>query len=389
MRIGLFFEIFVVSSLMISIGSSGLLAADNGSLRRVGAKIEINGAHSGAIYGAGGEVVVNGSTPGDARLMGAIVRFLGRVGKDLWIVGGDLDISGEVTKNLRAMGGKILLNSFVGGKVSLRGADIIIEENTAVSKKFHASGDKIIFKGASIGMVKLEGREVIFSGAAKSGLKIRAASVKITDNARIIGDIIIHTIGEPEISDRARIEGKVHVKSLTQWEAMRRSGDGGLIERIVVGVLATLCAFLTGVLTIVLARGGVEKTIDTLVEEPVRSGIWGVVGLVAIPLIAAFLIMTVLGSPLAAALLMTVPLIGLLSLTGSGFAVGEWIFNRAGDHVSAMHRSLSLLAGLLLIAVLSFLPYIGGAILALAVIFGAGALFLLFKDRFGEMAPRQ
>ena len=170
---------------------------------------------------------------------------------------------------------------------------------------------------------------------------------------------------------------------------MRRSGDGGLIERIVVGVLATLCAFLTGVLTIVLARGGVEKTIDTLVEEPVRSGIWGVVGLVAIPLIAAFLIMTVLGSPLAAALLMTVPLIGLLSLTGSGFAVGEWIFNRAGDHVSAMHRSLSLLAGLLLIAVLSFLPYIGGAILALAIIFGAGALFLLFKDRFGEMAPRQ
>ena len=94
--------------------------------------------------------------------------------------------------------------------------------------------------------------------------------------------------------------------------------------------------------------------------------------------------MTVLGAPLAAALLMTVPLIALLSLTGSGFAIGEWIFNRTGDNVSAMHRALSLLAGLILIALLSLLPYIGGVILALALIFGAGALFLLFKDHFGE-----
>jgi len=382
----IYLKALVLGLALSSLGSSGIMAEENGSLRRFGAKVKIDGEQKGPLYAAGGEVVVSARSPKNARLMGANVRFLGRVGDDLWITGGDLDVSGEVGNHLHAWGAKTHLNGIIGGQASIMGADVVIGENAAITKGLHASGDKVVFKGAALGEVELEGREVEFAGSAQSNVSIRAPFVKIGDNARIKGHITIYTIGEPEISDRARIDGKVTIESLPQWEVMRRSHESGWVNRIAVGVLATLCAFLTGLLTISLARGGVEKTIDTLVEEPVRSALWGCVGLLCIPLIATFLILTVLGAPLAGAMMMTVPLILLLSITGSGFAIGEWIFNRAGDHVSAVHRAFSLLAGLLIIAILSLTPYVGGLILALAITLGAGALFLLFKDRFGEQA---
>ena len=375
--LGFIFNLVMIVGLSVA-AQSDANAKENGSLRRFGAKVNITGEQSNGIYGAGGEVVVSGSSKGSARLMGAIVKFLGRVGDDLWIAGGDLTIKGDVAEHVHGWGGKIMLNSLVGGNASLMGADLHVGSSAAISKKSHLSGDKVLFEGASIGAVELEGREVVFSGRANAGLTIRAPFVKIGDGASIKGDVTIHTIGEPEISDQARIDGKVNIKSLPKWEAMRRSHEGGVVNRIALGILATLCAFLTGLLTLSLARGGVEKTIDTLVEEPLRSGLWGVGGLLIIPLLAVFLVLTVLGTPLAAALLMTVPLILLLSLTGSGFAIGEWIFNRSGETVSAMHRALSLLAGLILIVISSLVPYIGWAVLVAAVIFGAGALFLLF-----------
>lgn len=361
-------------------------ADDNGSLRRFGAKVEISGPQSAPIYAAGAEVKVSGSTPKNVRLLGTIVKFDGRAGDDLWATGADLDLSGEITENVNAYGARIKLNSFVGGSASLIGADILIDENAAIGRKSHASGDRVEFRGASIGRVDLEGREVVFSGSTKAGLNIRSPSVKIADGARIAGNVTIHTIGEPEISDGARIEGEVTIKSLPQLEAMRRSNEGGLIARLAFATLFSLCTFLTGLLGLVLARSGVEKSIDLLVEEPARSGIWGIGGLVSIPLIAVFLVVTVLGTPLAAALLMTLPIIILLSITISGFSIGEWIFNRAGDQISGVQRALSLLAGILLIAIGTVLPYIGGLVIGLAVILGAGALFLLFKERFGAEA---
>jgi len=247
--------------------TSGAMAQDGASLRRFGAKVEILGEQKGAIYGAGGEVVVNARTTENARLMGGVVRFEGRVGNDLWISGGDLSMSGEVGHHIHAWGGKIVLNSVVGGTADLHGADIEIGASAAISRKTHAVGDKVTFKGASIGLVKLEGREVMFAGVAQSGLQIRAPYVKIGAGARIKGKVTIYTIGEPEISDQAQIDGEVKIESLPQWEAMRRSHQGGWVPRIALGVIITLCAFLTGLLMISLARGGVEKTIDTLVEE--------------------------------------------------------------------------------------------------------------------------
>ncbi len=359
------------------------LAGETGGLRRFGAKVEIDGKNRGPIYAAGAEIAVKGTISQNARLMGAIVKVDGDIGDDLWAVGADIDISGEISRNADIWGAKILLNAFVGGAVSILGADIEIGENTAISKKIHASGDQVSFKGAALGPVDLEGREVVFSGSAKTGLMIRAPHVKITDRARINGDVVIHTIGQPDISAGAAISGTVTIESLPQWEVMRRSHGGGLMSRIAFAALVMAGAFITGLFSLGLARGGVEKTIDRLVEQPVKSGIWGIVGLLGIPLIVALLVLTVLGAPLAAALMMTLPLIVLLALTSSGFAIGEWIFNRAGDRMSVNQRILSLLAGLFLIAIGSIVPYVGGLILALTIIFGAGALFLLFRDKFG------
>jgi len=383
MRASTFIQLIIFAITLLGFANSQLQAKEMSKLHRLGAKVEISGVSSGSVYAAGAEVDFDGSTSGNGRLMGVIVCFAGRVGGDLWAIGANLAISGEITNDLRAWGAKILLNSFVGGRASLKGADIVIDENAAISKKTHATGDKVVFKGAAIGRVELEGREVVFAGSARSGLRIRAPSVKITENARIIGNVTIHTIGTPEISPAAQISGTVTVKKLPRWEVMRRSHEGGLINRIAPAVFATLCAFLAGILAIALARNGVETAIDTLVEQPMRSGLWGLIGLITIMVSAAFLILTILGAPLAAAILMSLPLILLLSLTGSGFAIGEWLFNRTGDDVSTMHRALSLLVGLLLLAALSIMPYIGELIIALAIVFGAGALFLLFNDRFG------
>ena len=383
MRARYLIRTFLLGLAALAVASPMAAAGGMDGWDRIGAKVDIIGDNSGSISGAGFDISVKGMTRQSVRLMGGTVQYDGHTDENLWVAGYDVDISGEVVRDATIWGNKILLNAFVGGSATLRGSEIVIEENAAISQGFYASADKVTFGGASIGPVELSGREVIFSGSARSGLVIRALSVKITDAARITGDVTIHATGQPDISTEAKISGRVVTGRMGQWQVMRRTYGKRLIVSISLAFIAAMATFITGLFTLGLARNGVEKIIDNMVEQTFKCGIWGVSALIAIPLLASLLMLTLIGAPLAATLIMTLPLIVLLALSATGFAAGEWIFNRTGDEMSLLQRILSLGTGLLIIAIAAILPYVGTVFLALAIIFGTGALFLLLREMFG------
>lgn len=365
--------------------ASAVLAEERGTLRRFGAKVDITDNLEGTLLAGGAKVTITGNVTGDVWVVGADVTIdQGTVG-GLFATGSDVRVGGTIGSSATLIGSKILVRSKLAGDLRAYGSSIEIGPETRITGQANLHGAIITFAGESADRVIIEGDEVAFSGKTLT-LKIEGTKVRIGPGAVVEGNAEIYTIGEPEIDPTAQIKGQLKTMSLYESEGMRRYLRGNPLGPLLVSLMIGGSALIAGLIFLWLGKGGVEHVIDELIDSPAGSGLWGLATLIAVPLAAAVLAFTIFGLPVGVLTLMALPLFLLLGLASSGFGIGEWLFNRLGDPSSPGHRAFHLMAGLLVLVLLSLIPYVGPVILALAVISGFGALLRVLRDRLRPRA---
>jgi cytoskeletal protein CcmA (bactofilin family) len=100
--------------------AGGTLIVDgtvHGDLVAFGGSVNVNGTVDGDLIAAGGNVSVGGTVNGDARLAGGTLSLVGTVGEDVLVAGGQITLGGQIKGDLITSGGNIAMGAAVGGDV--------------------------------------------------------------------------------------------------------------------------------------------------------------------------------------------------------------------------------------------------------------------------------
>ena len=121
---------------------------------------------------------------------------------------------------------------------------------------------------------------------------------------------------------------------------------------------------------------------DTIATQVLKSLGSGVLLLIAIPLIALILMITVIGIPLGLIVLFAYIVILYISKIFVGLAIGRPIVTYAKKESSSPYWHL--VVGLIVIALATKIPLVGFLISIVVVLAGLGALFMTWKSMSDE-----
>jgi hypothetical protein len=273
--------------------------------------------------------VKEGETVDSAVVYGGNLAVNGHVEDDAVVFGGNLMVNGRVEGDAHAFGGNVMLgpNAVVEGDVSSFGGEVLKQDGAKVE------GSTESFGGANIGRM--------VAGEIKQNLK--QSKSKRHDDA--------------DDADTEREE----------------RGGGGFA-----GFLLTFAMlFGLGFLGQILFPARMKELGAEVRAQPVKDGVVGLLGALALIPTIAVLVVTIIGIPLVLALAIVVPLV-----TALGFAaVASELGTRMPVLVGRKTQALVLALGLLILLVVGRIPVLGPLVLVLASFIALGAVI---RTRFGH-----
>jgi cytoskeletal protein CcmA (bactofilin family) len=328
---------------------------------RSGGNITISEDVPHDLYVMGGRVTVEGAIDGDLVAMGGQVEVDGPVRGDLWIAGGSVTVRGQVDGDLRATGGTVQVEGTVQEDLLAGAGTLSLESGSRV-------GGDLIF-GAGNAMLEGTVDGSVLGSAGRYSTDGTIAGSEDVSLDRDEGP----TLAERLIDQVRRYITIILLALLMLWlmprlfgaatrllrERPLPTGGVGLLTGVLYAVALLVILIASVVAAIVLGSSGFGGLLATVIAA-----------LLLVGAVLTFL-MLVAGFYLADAVVGQV--IGRLLL---GRAEGGW----AGQPIWA------LLIGVLIVVVLTALPFIGGVLQAIAGILGVGALVWALWRRRGEAA---
>lgn len=305
------------------------------------------------LYAFAGTIEVDGTLDGDLLASGGTISIDGTVTGDVTVTGGQLTVNGQVEGDIRFAGGQLQVDGQVGGDVAVVGGSVDL------------SGDV--------------GSDVLF-GAGQ---------------VNIAGDVAGQIYGGAgDYSRTGTVGGPENVTVDTGAEEEPTIGD-----RLVSGLYRFIALFLVGALAVLVLRRPLETVLTRTRQRPGASLLVGLIALVSV--VALLVVSIVLGIVWS----IVFGLSGLTLLVGTywfvfivlwlviAFALfllviyaapivtslaGSRLVLSGRDNIWLQLGALAL--GLAAYLILTAVPFIGGLIGALAVVFAAGAITLAVRN---------
>jgi hypothetical protein len=248
--------------------------------------------------------------------------------------------------------------------------DVSVPRGTVVGEVVVFSGSASIAGVAQGDVVVLDG-PVTVTGQVGGDVVALGGSVHLADTAQVTGDV--SASGAVTQADGAQVGGSVR-RGVRFTLAGPASALGSLLASAAVAV-SVLLVLLAGLL---LAPRGLDRVAESAHAVPARSALWGLATWVLVPALAVVAAATVLGLPLALAVLLGAALVWLVGLAAVSFVIGR-LFVRA-----PRSRLGAAFAGWGVIAAVGLVPVVNAVWWVLASMFGMGAVVVAtWRSRHG------
>ena len=323
-----------------------------------------------------GEVVtIDGTVDGDLVVGAERVVVRGTVTGNVYVFGDEVEIEGVVRGSVLVVAESARLDGSVEGSAVLAGGRVTLADGARVARDVALFGEGARVEGTVSRDVTFGGEWIEVRGAVGRTVHVLAAErVGLLDGARIGGDVRGRVWKGAEAVERApgaTIGGELRVEaeSIVREHYLAHY----LHARFYVSLLvAAAAAFVFGLLLHVLDPRLFEA------DAPDARGFFrslgiGFVALLAAPFVLLLGGLTVVGIPVAVlggfvlvsalytSWVLVAGMLGLRIVAPAGPGIGRF--------------APSLLAGVLLLILLSALPFVGAAVRIVAVLFGLGCLF--------------
>jgi len=334
-------------------------------------------------FSAGGSVSVTAPVAADLLAAGGNVDIDTKVGGDVIATGGDVRIKGDIDSGVFAAGGQLRLNAAVKRSVRVAGGEVEIGPKAQLGGNLSVAGGHVRIEGPVFGYVQAAGGDVTLDSAVGGDVWATGGRLTLGPNARIGGKVHYATHGELTQNPAAVVKGGVErVDFETAWpRAHKQPQHSGFGWVWVVGLMV-LAAVLIGVAPSLTATAS-----DVLKRRPWFALLVGFIVLVCVPIAGIILLATVIGIPLALLVLLAYPILLLLGYELTAIGIGDWAMQRfAADRArSWVWRALAAAVVVLLIALLARVPFLGGIVAFLTLLFGLGALALQWRRTPAEV----
>ncbi|MBI2355585.1 MAG: hypothetical protein HYV13_00035 [Candidatus Doudnabacteria bacterium] len=330
------------------------------------------------LYAAGATVNINGNSQGDLFAAGGVVTVNGNVEDDLFAAGGNININGVVGGNLRTAGGNISISSPVGQDLLAAGGNIAVTSKAAVNADLVVAGGNVVVDSEIKGKAKVTGGNITINGKINGNLEVIAdEGLTFGPTSEVVGKVTYKGRKQAVVKEGARI-GQIE---FTELKKRGSAGVAGLAPFLLVKILAT---FAAGWLTVYFLRRRAQIITDRIYRQPWQMLGLGLAGLVLTPVVVAVLFATVIGYYVALVLMAWYFFMLLLSCLASVIFTGAWVIKLAKKYPTLPLTWLSVLVGVLVVAILWFVPVIGWAAILVLFLLGFGSVLRHTYDQILE-----
>ena len=351
-------------------------------IKAAGAKIRIISENANNIYAAGARVSIVGKNKQDVWAAGALIDVDTKTKGDLHVAGSRVSVKGNIAGKARLAGADVTIDAKIGEVVNAAAASIEIAENAKLPANTSLAAALIEFHGTAKDNLSLYADEVVFSGQTTGAVTIEGHKVRLEDAARIDGNLTIRSSEDTEISPNATVVGELTRTNLEDSEFFKNDKDDPDGKGFFL-ILST-SIFILGLILIVFAQGFVEQGIKMLRTQPGRSILWGLVVFFGIPIFVIAAMVTVIGIPIGVSILLLLPFLLILGFTTSALGVSDWLLNMNSESKKTSQRIFLLAAGVIMFVIIGFVPFFGGLLLLLALLFGLGASVVTIGSRISH-----
>jgi cytoskeletal protein CcmA (bactofilin family) len=353
----------------------------DGNLYAAGSVLVINGEVKGDLLCAGQAVTINGKVDGDVLCAAQAINITGDVAGSVRVAGNDLRLNGKVGRNVMAFGNTVVL-----GPTSEVGLDMLVGVSYAdINGKIDGS-----LNGAA-GVMNINGqiaKDVALTLDGKHNRAGQNADLLITDKAQIGGNLdytsevaasiansnaIVGHISRQLPSSNFNFNPQLFIGLTTLWLWCKIMGLFGLM--------------LIGLVFILLFKNKLLALLDEMVVKPKLKIGWGALVLFVTPMVLIFLMMTLVGLPLAG-LLFLIWLVAMImarvvvGLFAGLLIMGRYRHKRAKNGAakeSVGNMIMAMIVGILITCALFIIPIFGWLVALIAEMWGLGALWLWAK----------
>ncbi len=343
--------------------AAGEVVADD--LVVMGGDIDIKGTVDGDLVAFGGNIVVSGDVTGDVLIAGGTIKVTGDVADDAVLAGGEIEISSDVGDNFL-----VACGSFEMSEDSSVGRDAIIAAGDAgvygdVSRNLLAYGSVVEIGGSVLGDVVVESDE----------------APHILAGAEIKGDVNYTSVYDIVVDDGATIAGNVN-KKIPDEERQRSD-----FEKFNTWLWGFLSIFIVGFLLVRMLPVFTRNVCNNLKKSLPACGLWGVIGLIVVPVAGLFLMITIVGLPLALIMFAGYVIAIYVSKVYVSVFVGKYLLRMADSKSDSV--VLMLVLGLLAFEVIGLVPVLSGIVSFLVLVFGFGAIALTKKEMYATFRKKK
>ena len=330
-----------------------------------GNEIRIKASSEDDIFAAGDTIRVDATTADHLILDGGEIDIRDIEVDDIIAAGGDLDLrSGSVRDDVIAAGGMVTLHPAlqVAGSAIVSGGEVRI--NAPIRKELRVAANRIFLNSAVDGNVKLMGDEITLGPKARLG-----------GNLQYRGEDI-------EISPGAVITGTRSILPADEHDEFERWGKGSAAFFAGFAIAALLGVTLLVVAIALVLPGLMNKSSELIKQKPLLSLGVGFLATFVLPFTLFLLFVTIVGAPLAmliAAMLFAFTPVGVAASAYFIGMQGRRIIRKPAEDAPPPSRSSRLLwsaIAIVLIVALGMIPFVGGLIWLLVLMFGMGAILV-------------
>lgn len=284
--------------------------------------------------------------------------------------------------------GTFVFSNIQAKEKSLASVSISVDDSKKSDKDMVVIGKDLTIEKGQI----VEGNAVVIKGNLNVRGTIKGNAVVILgdltaeDNSVIEGDVV--AIGGQLIqSDTAQIKGEKKVE---------KAGRGSVLEyrsyclskilhafNFIPIIICTVSALLCLILPLLFPKGFSQLS-ELFGNQPLKSILLGVIGLILIPPVIITLAISIIGIPLIPFFILAIPFTAICGVSGICLFIGSRIAENA-FRIKQPLIFLSALIGVVLIFGITLVPFLGMVIFCLISTVGFGlsllAIFMKSKER--------
>lgn len=337
------------------------------------------------VYMAGNDATIAGTVNGDALVACRDLNMSGTIEQSLMVAAQDIEISGSVGRAVRAAGNEIRVSGTIGGDLVAAGSRVVVESGAVITGDIISAAD-LEMLGEVGGDIRATGDSIRIDGPVRGDVDLTSDNIVLGQNADLAGDFTYTSNDDAAVADQAQIAGITEQQSPDSRSLDNATdvGNGAIFE-----LFRLLAALVAGLVVILVMPRATVSVAESIQQRAGPSLLLGLILLVAIPITAIVLMVTVIGIPIGIISLAVMMIVLYLSQVFVGTAIGRWVLPDSWGDRGRGFNLLAMALGVILLGALRLIPVpaVGFVIAALTALLGLGAVFIGLRRRPAPMLP--